>query len=408
MGPHGSCAASEESPELLAGSSPERMIAGFAAALRRAGLVEPVGSVVDFAEAVGLVGLDSPEQLYWAGRATLVRRPEEIGTYDRVFNSFWRRAPFGVDLAPPPAEQVVLGVDEGPEGEGESGTEQPNQDHLSLRWSAFEVLRSKDLAELSPAEWQEAARMIAAMRFVGQMRPSRRRRRSRRRNTRARLHLGATVRASLATGGLPVRRVWTEATQRPRRLVMLLDVSGSMEAYSRGLARFAHAAITARRSGRVEVFTMGTRLTRITKELSGRDPDRALAQAARSVPDWAGGTRLGESLGEFNSTWGVRGMARGSVTVICSDGWDRGDPGRVSEEMARLKRVAHEVVWVNPLKASPGYAPLARGMAAALPYVDVFLEGHSLASLEQLAAVVSGSLPSSRFDMKPRSEEGRG
>jgi uncharacterized protein with von Willebrand factor type A (vWA) domain len=189
---------------------------------------------------------------------------------------------------------------------------------------------------------------------------------------------------------VPIRRSWRSPVERPRRLVLLLDVSGSMEPYARGLARFAHAAVTARRSGRVEVFTMGTRLTRITRELARRDPDSALARAAQSVHDWSGGTRLGTSLQEFNDEWGVRGLARGAIVVICSDGWDRGDPALIGSEMRRLARVARRVVWVNPLKASPGYAPLARGMAAALPYVDQFVEGHAVSSLERLADIIAG------------------
>ena len=169
--------------------------------------------------------------------------------------------------------------------------------------------------------------------------------------------------------------------------MLICDVSGSMEPYSRALVRFLHAAVVGR--GRIEAFALGTRLTRITRELSSRDPDAALARAARSVPDWSGGTRLGEGLRAFNDQWGVRGMARGSVVVVLSDGWDRGDPAVLAEQMQRLHRVAYRTVWVNPLKASPGYAPLAAGMAAALPYVDEFVEGHSLDSLQKLAEVIS-------------------
>jgi len=169
--------------------------------------------------------------------------------------------------------------------------------------------------------------------------------------------------------------------------VLLCDVSGSMEPYARALVRFLHAAVVGR--SRVEAFALGTRLTRITRELSSRDPDAAVAAAARRVVDWSGGTRLGEGLRAFNDEWGVRGMARGAVVVILSDGWDRGDPEVLAEQMARLHRVAYRVVWVNPLKASPDFAPLARGMAAALPYVDEFVEGHSLESLERLADVVA-------------------
>jgi uncharacterized protein with von Willebrand factor type A (vWA) domain len=171
--------------------------------------------------------------------------------------------------------------------------------------------------------------------------------------------------------------------------VLLLDVSGSMEPYARALIRFVHAAVAGRQ--KVEAFALGTRLTRLTRELSSRDPDEALARAAERVTDYGGGTRLGDGLQLFNAEWGQRGMARGAIIVILSDGWDRGDPDVLAEQMQRLQRAAHKVVWVNPLKVTPGYAPLARGMAAALPYVDAFVEGHSIDAIEELARVVSDS-----------------
>jgi uncharacterized protein with von Willebrand factor type A (vWA) domain len=226
---------------------------------------------------------------------------------------------------------------------------------------------------------------MADLRLAGALRRSRRRRKSHVR--RGHPDLRRTVRRAMRSGGEPLRRAFLEPAERPRRLVLLCDVSGSMEPYARALMRFAHAAVVARQ--RVEVFALGTRLTRITRELSSRDPDAALRSAAGVVADWSGGTRLGDGLRRFNDEWGVRGMARGAVVVILSDGWDRGDPEQLAEQMARLARVAHRIVWVNPLKASPGYAPLARGMAAALPYVDDFVEGHSLESLERLAEVVT-------------------
>jgi uncharacterized protein len=200
------------------------------------------------------------------------------------------------------------------------------------------------------------------------------------------------VRAALRTDGEAVRRHHRAPGARPRRVVLLCDVSGSMEPYARALLRFLQVAAAGRRTP-VEAFTLGTRLTRVTKELSDRDPDAALARAAAAVEDWSGGTRLGDSLRRFNDEWGVRGMARGAVVVVLSDGWDRGDPVELGDEMARLARVAHRVVWVNPLKASPGYQPLARGMAAALPHVDEFVEGHSLDALEDLARIVGGERP---------------
>jgi uncharacterized protein with von Willebrand factor type A (vWA) domain len=181
--------------------------------------------------------------------------------------------------------------------------------------------------------------------------------------------------------------LWREPGEKQRRLVVLLDISGSMEPYARALLRFMHAAVVGRQ--RVEAFAFGTRLTRLTKELANRNPDKALQRASAQVPDWSGGTRLGDSMKKFNDTWGVRGMARGAIVVILSDGWDRGEPAVLAEQMKRLQRVAHRVVWVNPLKVTPGYAPLARGMAAALPHIDEFVEGHSMAALEQLTRVIS-------------------
>jgi uncharacterized protein with von Willebrand factor type A (vWA) domain len=226
---------------------------------------------------------------------------------------------------------------------------------------------------------------MADLHLTGARRRSRRQRPTSRR--RGPIDVGATTRRALHTGGEPLRTVHRRAGDRPRRVVLLCDVSGSMEAYARALVRFAHVAVVGR--AQVEVFTLGTRCTRITRELGSRDPDLALDAVAGAVEDWSGGTRLGEGLRTFNEQWGLRGLARGAVVVILSDGWDRGDPEVLAEQVRRLQRVAHRVVWVNPLKASPGFAPLARGMAAALPYVDELVEGHSLASLEALAEVIS-------------------
>jgi uncharacterized protein with von Willebrand factor type A (vWA) domain len=350
----------------------------------------PTGSLVLFTEALGLLGLQEERQVYWAGRATLVRDPEDIATYDRIFASYWkdRMVTSRVEVLQVP--QVTLAVDDsvdGPDSPGDGAAEDPEDVQL-LRYSALEVLKSKDLSGLSADEWAEAARLISSLRVAAEVRPSRRTRTSRR-ASRGRPDLRATIRRNIRTGGVPMHRSWRRPVERPRRLVFLLDVSGSMESYARGLARLAHAAVSARRTGRVEVFTIGTRLTRVTRDLARRDPDAALQAASSAVADWSGGTRLGTTLRQFNDEWGVRGLARGAIVVICSDGWDRGDPELVGEEMARLHRVARRVVWVNPLKASPGYAPLARGMAAALPYVDQFVEGHSVSSLEHLAAVIA-------------------
>ena len=372
---------------------PERIVAGFTQALRAAGLAVPTGSALLFTAGLGHVGLEHPEHVYWTGRATLVRRPEDVEIYDRVFTGFWAEVAV-MGLAPSWARPVTLALDEetGDDGDGEDPGPGPEGGEVrALRWSAVEVLADRDLASLDADEWAEAQRLISAMRVSTELRPSRRRRPGRRRSG-DRPDLRRTVRRSVSRGGIPVELMWREHIPTPRRMVFLLDVSGSMESYSRALARFAHAAVASRRAGRVEVFTIGTHLTRITRQLARRDPDAALRQAGRAVSDWSGGTRLGASLGEFNDVWGIRGIARGAIVVICSDGWDRGDPDRMATEMARLARVARRIVWVNPLKATPGYAPLARGMAAALPYVDQFVEGHSIRSLEHLASIVSGGV----------------
>jgi len=360
----------------------------FARALRRAGLSVPTDATVLLARALAEVGIDRPEHAYWAGRAAVVRRPEDIATYDRVFASFFGARP--VPLPGGMTRREELQLDAGDEPADQVGPEPDDDDApaevRAVRWSAMEVLRHKDLAACTADELDEAHRLIADLRAHAARRRSRRRRP--RPHGRGRPDVRRTVRRALRTGGEVLRPATTRPAERPRRLVLLLDVSGSMEPYARALARFAHAAVVARRQGQVEVFTLGTRVTRISRELSTHDPDRALARASVVVADWAGGTRLGTGLRAFNDRWGVRGVARGAVVVILSDGWDRGDPTVLAEEMARLRRVVHRVVWVNPLKASPGYAPLARGMAAALPHVDVFVEGHSVASLEALAEVV--------------------
>lgn len=364
---------------------PDRAAVAFTRLLRGAGLDVPVGATVQFAQALARVGFDRRGHVYWAGRATLVNRPEDIATYDRAFDAFWLGlAPYEGEPAEEPAALVLAfdaplpASDGGERGDADTPV-------VSVRWSPAEVLRHRDFAAYTPSEFAEARKLMHDLRLAGVLRPSRRRRPSPRR--RGAPDVRRTVRRALRAGGEPVERAFTTPAVQPRRLVLLLDVSGSMEPYARALVRFLHAAVVGR--ARVEAFALGTRVTRITRELSSRDPDAAVGAAARRVVDWSGGTRLGACLKEFNDTWGVRGAARGSVVVILSDGWDRGDPEVLGEQMARLHRVAYKVVWVNPLKATPGYAPLAQGMAAALPHVDAFVEGHSLAALETLAEEIS-------------------
>jgi uncharacterized protein with von Willebrand factor type A (vWA) domain len=366
----------------------EALAVAFGRLLRLAGLRVPVDTVLAFARALGELGVVDRDAVYWAGRATLVRRPEDHELYDRAFAVFWERRHAVVEPEGPQRTiTITLAADDGDEAgdDGPDEADASDDEVLQLRFSASEVLRDKDFASCSDAELVEAQALMTQLRLLGARRRSRRLVPSRRPG--AHPDLRRTVRAALRAGGEPIARRYLVPGERLRRLVLLLDVSGSMEPYARALVRFTHAAVVGRQ--RVEVFALGTRLTRITRELSSRDPDVALARAAQRVVDWSGGTRLGEGLRRFNDEWGVRGMARGSVVVILSDGWDRGSPELLAEQMERLHRVAFRVVWVNPLKVTPGYAPLARGMAAALPHVDEFVEGHSVAALEQLAAVIA-------------------
>jgi uncharacterized protein with von Willebrand factor type A (vWA) domain len=259
-------------------------------------------------------------------------------------------------------------------------------------WSEVELLREKDFAEMSERERAVARRLVRRIALTGPLKRSRRTRPARRRGSQppgGRSDLRRTVRASLRYGGEPVERHWRAPQQKRRPVVLVCDVSGSMEPYARMLVHYMHAWVAARR--RVEAFAFGTRLSRLTLDLRGRDADAAVERASAGVTDWSGGTRIGDSLAELNRKHGRR-IGRGAVTVILSDGWDRGEPEQLAAEMERLARCSHSVVWLNPLKAHEGYEPLTRGMKAALPHVDHFLTGNSIASLEELAKLMEGGL----------------
>lgn len=367
-------------------NDPAQIAAAFGRLLRGVGFEVPVSRVMSFVEALGLLGLRSRENVYWAGRSTLVSDPQDLVAFDRAFAVFWEgKSASGIAVELPPIS-VTLATDTGDEEADQSDLDaRETGPTLRVRYSALETLREKDFAECSDGELRELQRLMADLRFTSTTRPSRRKVSSKHQTRLP--DLRRTVRRALVTGGEPIHRQFLEMDRRPRRLVLLLDVSGSMEPYARALVRFAHATVVGRT--RVEAFAIGTRLTRITRELSSRDPDAALRAASTAVADWSGGTRLGVTLREFNDSWGLRGMARGAIVVLLSDGWDRGEPEVLAEQMERLHRVTYRQIWVNPLKHTPGYAPLARGMAAALPYTDDFIEGHSFESLERLAAVVS-------------------
>ena len=365
-------------------SDPVDVAVGFAGALRRSGLEVSLTSALLYAEALSVCDVGSRPSVYWAGRAALVHRIEDVDVYDAVFAAYWMGEPLPMSPMAAVSVPVVLQVDDADVSDDHVEESGGDAETITLRYSATETLTAKDFSEYTDAELEEARRLMERLRFFGATRPSRRPEPAR--SCRGSLDVRRTVRAAMRSGGEPMRMHRRTSGRRPRRLVLLLDVSGSMERYARALLRLLHAAVAGR--SRVEAFALGTRLTRLTRELSSRDPDRAMRAASAAVPDWSGGTRLGAGLRAFNDEWGCRGMARGSIVVILSDGWDRGDPAEMSEQMQRLHRVANRVVWVNPLKASPGYAPLARGMAAALPHVDHFVEGHNLESLERLAELV--------------------
>jgi uncharacterized protein len=370
-------------------ASPSAIAAGFTRILRGAGLDVSMSSTVLYAQALAAVGLQQRHDVYWAGRAALVHDPEDRETYDRCFSMYWERQGFTMSGLTATTAEITIALDTGHDDEAphENDGDSNDEPTIHVRFSRAEVLRHKDFSEYTPDELDEFHRLISEVSVLGALRPSRRLVSSSRRS--ASMDLRRTVRASLSCNGETMRVHHRRSTDKPRRVILLVDVSGSMEPYARALTRFAHAAVVGHQ--RVEVFALGTRLTRLTRELSSRDPDGALRRAADAVVDWAGGTRLGDGLAVFNDQWGQRGMARGAVVVILSDGWDRGDPEIMAEQMCRLSRAAHRIVWVNPLKATTGYAPLARGMAAALPYIDHFVEGHSLDALQRLADVLSST-----------------
>jgi len=368
-------------------SSAHKIAVAFARILRGAGLDVPLDSVIIFVNALGQLGLEDRNDVYWAAHATLIRRHEDTPIFDRAFAVFWDQR-IAIDAANIERELVSMTLlidDENASADDTAGEPVDDKNTIMLRFSSVETLREKDFAEYNPAELREAEQFMSSLRLAGPPKKSLRLIKTNRHG--ARHDIRRTMRASLQHDGEPIERYWREPSTRLRRLVVLLDISGSMEPYARALLRFMHAAVVGRQ--RVEAFTFGTRLTRITKELTSRDPDKALSQTSAQVSDWSGGTRLGECLRTFNDKWGVGGMARGSIFVVLSDGWDRGDPEVLAEQMQRLNRVAYRVIWVNPLKVSPGYAPLARGMAAALPYIDDFVEGHSLEALQHLTEVIS-------------------
>jgi uncharacterized protein with von Willebrand factor type A (vWA) domain len=358
-------------------------VVALARVMRAGGARVGTGEIEAAARALGVVGA-SRTDAYLGLRAVLCSRREDLAVFEAAFTAvFGALSEGGPQIERPELPSTNSAAlprtainEPGQVAEGEPQVR-------PAAWSEVELLLDKDFAEYTDAERALARTVVAQLARRG---PSRRSRRLRAVRTRGvRPDLQRTLRASLRWGGEPLERRWREPATKPRKLVLICDVSGSMEPYARVLLQYLHASVATHR--RVEAFAFGTRLTRLTRELGVRDPDRALARAAEAVQDWSGGTRIGHALGVLNREHGRR-LGRGAVIVILSDGWDRGEPELLADEMARLRRSAHRVVWLNPLKAAPDYEPLARGMAAALPHTDHFLAGNSLASLAELALIL--------------------
>ena len=389
---------------------------GFGRALRAAGLSVDLGAAIDYARSLTLVEIADREQVRAAGEAVFVRRRDDRPVYNAVFDRWWRqrRRRHAGEFQPPalPTEQgddvegesdesLALPGDERRPGQTDEGgipiptlTEEVPDDEAPIdgvvispdAYSQGEVLRHRDFDRMTPSELREAERLIDLLE------PRLERRRTRRYELHShgrRLAPRAMFRRNLGTGGQLLEWVWRRPVHEPRSLVVICDISGSMERHSRLLLRFVQA-LSASTAVKTEAFVFGTRLTRVTRLLHDRDRDRALARVADVVNDWAGGTRIGESFREFNQRWARRTLRTSGVVIVISDGWDRGDPALVASETARLRRNCHRLIWLNPLAGTPGYQPLAGGMRAAFPYIDDFLAAGTVANLERLGEILAG------------------
>jgi len=389
---------------------------GFGRALRAARLAIDIGAAVDFARALTLVDIGDREQVRGAGEAIFVRRRDDRAVYDAVFDRWWRRrnARMPGAFEPPPIASPNAPAEADPDGTGEAqpGTEgaetsadergipipsagdDESDDDAEIEgivispdaYSQGEVLRHREFDRMTPAELREAERLVDLL--VPRLEQRRTRRQELHSHGR-RLAPRAMFRRNLGTGGQLLSWVWRRPIREPRSLVVICDISGSMERHSRLLLRFVQA-LSAASEVRTESFVFGTRLTRVTRLMRDRDRDRALARVSEAVNDWAGGTRIGESFRTFNQQWARRTLRTSGVVIVVSDGWDRGDPALVATETARLRRNCHRLVWLNPLAGTPGYQPLAGGMRAAYPYIDDFLAAGTVANLERLGEILGG------------------
>jgi uncharacterized protein len=362
------------------------LLVKFAGELRAAGLAVGSGDVLLYCSALSRLDPTDLVDLYWAGRATLVNRHDDITVYDQVFRRFFLAVddpaedPLMLMLRASAQAQGALAIPSTEPGESE------REDDAVLGWMASDVeaLKHKSFAACTPEELASLRRIMARIRLTP---PRRRTRRTTAAQSGRRPDPRRTVRESMRMHGDPARLYWRRRKVRLRPLILILDISGSMADYSRSLLQFAHSA--ARSAGRVEVFCFGTRLTRVTGAMECRRPDEALERAARAAFDWDGGTRIGDSLDAFVRNWGRRGLCRGGIVVICSDGLDRGDPVVLAAALERLSRLSHRLVWLNPHKGDdPGFRPSTLGMMIAAPHIDLLLSGHDLVSLEKLATLL--------------------
>lgn len=363
--------------------SAEEVLLGFARACRAAGLPVTADRERTFLVACVAVGLADPTGVHVAGRATLCASPQDLDRYDAVYAAWFAGPTPSGGRSPRAAPAVAPAPLTEREGDGPGGPDDEDPSVVRAAASATEMLRHRDIAELSAADKRRLAALFGALHPIPPTRRSLRYASSGHGPVDGRRVLREQLRRLGEPG--PIRH--HQRATRPRRVVLLVDVSGSMSPYADALLRLAHRYVVGR--GPVEVFTLGTRLTHVTRALHQPDADRAIVAAGQTVPDWSGGTRLGEGLGAFLDRWGRRGMARGAVVVVFSDGWERAGPDLLGEQMRRLSALAHRVIWVNPHRGKDGYAPVQQGMAAALPHCDDFLAGHSMATFETVTKVVA-------------------
>jgi hypothetical protein len=370
-------------PDAAGGGAMAANVMQFGRLLRRAGLDVDPGQTATFLRALTVLGFDHRRDVRVAGRTIFVRRAEDQPLYDAAFDLFWR-PPRGTSLLEGQIPRIRQSEDRGNLSRGSMSPDPGEQEELAAirarAASSRELLRTVDFAVMTAEESRDAQAMLQALR---PRLPLRRARRHRVERIGTRPATRSMLRGALASGGEALRWRWLRRTERPRPIVLVCDISGSMERYSRFMLRFAH---TLRRSGaQVEVFVFATRLTRITRQLGTRNPDAALRRVAEKVVDWSGGTRIGESLRQLNQRWVRRTVRSSAVVLLVSDGWERGEPALLAREMAVLQRSCHRLIWLDPLASRPEFKPDTVGLRAALPYVDDFIPCATVASLEEMA-----------------------